>query len=108
MSKTFKTAPNPKHLSPDQIEAFEKSGPGHDTGPANPLLREAANELQSEADLETKTPKPTKRFCIDLPESTHRRFKTACSANGVTMLNEITEFVERRTTELESAFEGNR
>jgi hypothetical protein len=45
---------------------------------------------------------PTKRLSLDLPVSTHTRFKTACSATNRKMVNEIQEFIERRTAELEA------
>ena len=43
----------------------------------------------------------TRRLSIDLPESWHRRFKTACSRTDRKMLAEVTEFIKRRTVELE-------
>jgi hypothetical protein len=53
-----------------------------------------------------KTTKPqkaerTRRLSIDLPESWHRRFKTACSRTDKKMLAEVTDFIKRRTLELE-------
>jgi predicted DNA-binding protein len=45
---------------------------------------------------------PTKRLSLDLPASTHTRFKTACSATGRKMVGEIQEFIERRIAELET------
>jgi hypothetical protein len=42
-----------------------------------------------------------RRLSIDLPESLHRRFKTACAKADRKMLAEVTNFIERRTTELE-------
>ncbi len=89
--KTFATAPKPKPLSTEAIEAFEKGGAGHDRRP-RPL---AAPEPKRPAE-------PTKRLSLDLPASTHMRFKTACSAAGRTMVTEIQEFIDRRTAELES------
>jgi hypothetical protein len=46
-------------------------------------------------------PEPTRRLSIDLPESLHRRFKTACSKTDKKMLAEVTNFIKRRTAELE-------
>ena len=43
-----------------------------------------------------------KRLSLDLPESKHRRFKTACSATGHKMVQEIEAFIDARTTELEA------
>jgi hypothetical protein len=89
--KTFSTAPKPKSLTVDQIEAYEKGGAGHDRRPANaPAPQEAP-----------KPAEPTKRLSLDLPASVHTRFKTACSATGRKMVSELQEFIERRTAELE-------
>lgn len=43
----------------------------------------------------------TRRLSIDLPESWHRRFKIACTRADKKMIDEVTEFIERRTLELE-------
>ena len=45
---------------------------------------------------------PTKRLGVNLPESLHTRFKTACSATNRRMVWEVLEMVERRTAELEA------
>ena len=42
-----------------------------------------------------------KRLSLNLPDSLHRRFKTACSATNRKMGTEIQHFVERRTEEIE-------
>ncbi len=82
--KTFTAAPRPKQPSNDEIAAFERGGAGHDT-------RATAS-----------TPaEPTKRLSLDLPESVHRRYKTACSATNTKMVADILAFIERRTAELE-------
>ena len=44
---------------------------------------------------------PTRRLSVNLPESLHTRFKTACSATSRKMVGEIQDFVARRTGELE-------
>jgi hypothetical protein len=44
----------------------------------------------------------TRRLSIDLPESWHRRFKIACTKSDRKMIDEVTEFIKRRTVELES------
>jgi hypothetical protein len=44
---------------------------------------------------------PTRRLSIDLPESWHRRFKIACTRADKKMIDEVTEFIKRRTLELE-------
>jgi hypothetical protein len=46
---------------------------------------------------------PTRRLSVDLPESLHRRFKTACSKTDKKMLSEVAGFIERRTAELEQS-----
>ena len=85
--KTFSTAPKPKQPTDDQILAFERGGVGHDRSAIKPVKTD--NE-------------PSKRLSLDLPESMHKRFKTACSATGRKMAAEIQEFIERRTSELEA------
>ena len=88
MSKTFAQAPKPKLLTPDIISAFERGGAGQDT----------------QTHIATKVVKmePTRRLSIDLPESVHRRFKTACCKTDKKMLAEVMDFIERRTIELEA------
>jgi hypothetical protein len=88
MSKTFAQAPKPKPLTPESIAAFERGGPGHDTQthiPSNGGMVE-----------------PTRRLSLDVPESWHRRFKTACSKSDKKMVAEVLEFIKRRTLELEA------
>lgn len=85
--KTFATAPKPKQLTDDQIQAFERSGAGHDTPKAKPAPKQAEQ---------------SKRLSLDLSISLHTRFKTACSATGNKMAGELLDLIERRTIELES------
>jgi len=87
--KTFATAPRPKQPTADEIDAFEKGGVGHD-------------QIGLQAAPELRPVERSKRLSLDLPESVHTRFKTACSATGRKMVNEIQEFIERRIAELES------
>lgn len=97
MSKTFTQAPKPQPLTAEAISAFERGGVGQDTQthiPAKVGKREATATA-------TKAPEPTRRLSIDLPESWHRRFKTACSRTDKKMLAEVTDFIKRRTVELE-------
>ena len=47
------------------------------------------------------SPERIKRLSLNLKESMHTRFKTACSATNRKMATEIQEFIERRTRELE-------
>lgn len=90
-TKTFSRAPKPKPLTDSEITAFEQGGVGHDTG----LL---AGEGRGKHPVQ----EPTKRLSLDLPESNHRRFKTACSATGRKMVTEIEAFIDARTAELEA------
>jgi hypothetical protein len=87
--KTFSAAPKPKQPTDDQILAFERAGVGHDT----PTAAKPSVKVAAEA---------TKRLSLDLPESMHTRFKTACSATGRKMVGELHSFIERRTSELEA------
>jgi hypothetical protein len=48
------------------------------------------------------TAERTRRLSIDLPESWHRRFKIACTRADKKMVEEVTEFIKRRTVELEN------
>lgn len=94
--KTFTSVPKPRQPTADEIDAFERSGTGHDraTGRADPASQPVAWR-------EARPVEPTKRLSLDLPATTHRRFKTACSATGRKMVSEIHDFIERRTAELE-------
>ncbi|MGF1525732.1 MAG: hypothetical protein ACFCBW_02910 [Candidatus Competibacterales bacterium] len=59
-------------------------------------------EVEQRVALPAESDELTKRLSLDLPESLHRRFKTACSgANGGKMISEMLAFVEARTAELE-------
>lgn len=96
MSKTFAQVPKPKPLPPDVIAAFERSGAGQDTQTqisTKPEKREPAKAAEKE--------EPTKRLSIDLPQSLHRRFKTACAKADKKMNDEVENFIKRRTAELE-------
>lgn len=44
---------------------------------------------------------PIKRLSINLPQSLHTRFKTACSATNRRMVGELLDLIEARTVELE-------
>lgn len=90
--KSFATAPRPKPLAPETIDAYVQSGAGHDT----------ATSVRPAAALETPKDVPMKRLSIDLPEDAHRRFKVACAATGRKMATELTAFIEQRTSELEA------
>lgn len=89
--KSFATAPRPKQLAPEQIDAYVQGGAGHDTrsGSLAPAEPEKPRDV------------PMKRLSIDLPEDMHRRFKVACAATGRKMAAELTALIEARTEELE-------
>ena len=95
MSKTFAQAPKPKLLTAEVISAFERGGAGQDTRTHIPPKVEVMEPAKVE-----KTEK-TRRLSIDLAESLHRRFKTACAKADKKMLSEVADFIERRTAELE-------
>ena len=91
--KTFTAAPKPAKPTEDQILAFERGGAGHDT--RSPPERSPGTVT---ADVKLK------RLSIDLPENVHTRFKTACSAAGKRMGDDLKSYIERRTLELEEEF----
>lgn len=86
--KTFAAAPKPKLPTDDQMLAFERGGAGHDQAASKPVKA-----------IDTE---PSKRLSLDLPESMHTRFKTACSATGRKMVAELQAMIEQRTQELET------
>lgn len=88
--KSFATAPRPKPLAPETIDAYVQGGAGHDTAPKPATVQEPPKHVAM------------KRLSIDMPEDAHRRFKVACAATGRKMAAELTAFIERRTAELES------
>jgi len=96
LTKTFTQAPRPRPLSPDVIAAFERGGAGQDT------------QTHISPKVEISEPVPSvraeaiRRLSIDLRESLHRRFKAACAKADKKMLAEVTDFIERRTAELEN------
>lgn len=85
--KTFSAAPKPKLPTDDQIAAFEQGGAGHDKTTRPKAV--------------TRVEEPSKRLSLDLPQSVHTRFKTACSATGRKMVKELQDYIEQRTSELE-------
>ena len=54
-----------------------------------------------ETAVDKTTEEKTKRLSVDIPQTTHMRFKTACSATGRKMTREIEEFINKRTAQLE-------
>lgn len=100
MSKTFAQAPKPKPLTADVIAAFERGGAGQDNTQTH-----ISPKVEKGEPAKVEKPEPTRRLSIDLPESLHRRFKTACSRTDKKMLAEVTNFIKRRTAELEKGTE---
>lgn len=87
--KSFQSAPKPKKtVSAEEIDAFVNRGVGSDS---------TAKNKKNSSNLREKT----KRLSIDLPQSMHLRFKTACSATQRKMTKEIETFICKRTKELE-------
>lgn len=86
--KSFQNVPRPPRLTDRAIETFERAGPGPERPTPTPAEAKSSQE-------------PKKRLSIDLPASTHRRFKTACSATGRKMVSELRGLIEARLVELE-------
>ena len=90
--KNFATAPKPaKQPTDEQIAAFERGGTGHDKH----------HQRASTPPVALVKTEPTKRLSLDLPQSLHTRFKTACSATRRKMGNELQTFIATRTEEIE-------
>jgi hypothetical protein len=70
--------------------------------PAKAEAQIAANaETRKAANTDTRVSGPIVRLTIDLVESDHTRFKTACAMTRRKMVEEVRTFIERRTIELE-------
>jgi hypothetical protein len=81
---------------------------GGDLQPANvetrePTSVERVKDTKPQLGVSTKEGQAerTRRLSIDLPESWHRRFKIACTKADKKMIDEVSEFIKRRTLELE-------
>jgi|LNFM01.1.fsa_nt_gb hypothetical protein len=61
----------------------------------------AKAETSKATNTETRIGEPTARLTIDLPETVHTRFKTACVMTKRKMVEEVRAFIEQRTAELE-------
>lgn len=60
---------------------------------------------RSRESMNTEMPPPPEsmaRLTVDLPESVHLRFKIACARSRRKMVQELREFIEQRTVELEA------
>ena len=89
MAKTI-TKPKPKAPTDKDIQAYVSGGVGKDT------------ETQKHRNHVTQKPVSMARLTVDLAKEDHKRFKLACTSAGVKMNDEIRQFIERRTAELES------
>lgn len=68
----------------------------------NPPARKPAKAASRKSvNTETRLSAPNVRLTIDLPESVHTRFKTACVRSKRKMVDEVRDFIEQRTIELE-------
>jgi len=90
--KNFQSAPRPKsNISSEAIDSFVNCGVGNDSRTEKNHL--STKHVQEEGQK--------KRLSVDLPQSMHLRFKTACSATQRKMTKEIEAFISKRTNELE-------
>ena len=89
MSKTLKKPEKPEGKQPTdkEIDAFVSAGSGKDTE-----TQKHRKPLSSE--------KPA-RLTVDLAVDDHQRFKLACTANRLKMVDEVRAFIIQRTAELE-------
>jgi hypothetical protein len=87
-------AASPQTREPVSTEVREHAK-AETCNPVSPEIPEPANtEISIPAESVV-------RLTIDLPESTHLRFKAACALSRRTMVQEVRDFIERRTVELE-------
>ena len=93
MSKTFSKPTKPASTPPTDsaIDAFVSGGAGNDT-----------DTQKHRKPLTQKAVKPA-RLTIDLDPDDQLRFKMACTANRVKMVDEVRAFIQQRTAELEDA-----
>ena len=79
----------------DEIDTFVRGGAGKDTEKQHSVSTEIKKSVQVE----------TARLTVDLPRDMHRRFKIACTVAGTKMNDEIRQFIDRRSVELETSSE---
>ena len=63
-----------------------------------PSVAQSRESVDTEAPI---PPEPMARLTVDLPETVHLRFKVACARSRRKMVQELRDFIERRTVELE-------
>ena len=96
MSKKDLIKPLPKRQpTSDEIDTFVRGGAGKGTDKQHSFNTEIKNSVRVE----------TARLTVDLPRDMHRRFKIACTVAGTKMNDEIRQFIDRRSVELETASE---
>ena len=94
MSAKSLEKPQPKRQpTSQQIDAYVKTGTGKDTATQTSVLTDSHISVKDEIS----------RLTVDLPKTTHRRFKIACAVAGTQMNSEIRQFIERRSRELEAS-----
>ena len=94
MSAKSLEKPQPKRQpTPQQIDAYVKTGTGRDTD----------TQITVSTDSRISVKNEISRLTVDLPKTTHRRFKIACAVAGTQMNSEIRQFIERRSRELEAS-----
>ena len=94
MSAKSLEKPQPKRQpTSQQIDAYVKTGTGKDT----------AKQIAVYTDTHISVKDKISRLTVDLPKTTHRRFKIACAVAGTQMNSEIRQFIERRSRELEAS-----
>lgn len=86
--------PKPKAPTDEEMQAYVSGGTGKDT------------ETQKTVKTENMKSVEMARLTVDLSKDDHRRFKIACTMAGVKMNEEIRQFIERRTAELEGRAAG--
>ena len=94
MSAKSLEKPQPKRQpTSQQIDAYVKTGTGKDTAKQISVYKDSRISVKDEIS----------RLTVDLPKTTHRRFKIACAVAGTQMNSEIRQFIERRSRELEAS-----
>lgn len=88
----FSSAPKPKLISDAKVDSYVTSGIGHDTAAGAGAAPAAARKVEKGE---------MKRLSLDLTPELHTRFKTACSASGLKMAEQLVKMIEDRTDELE-------
>ena len=87
----------------DTTEAVRLDQKNTNVGTGSPTNVEMVQATNTGLGIATKEGviERTRRLSIDLPESWHRRFKIACTRADKKMVDEVTDFIKRRTAELE-------